>query len=254
MLNDCKIEFSGMGLFMTDEEWIHPKRTEITYEIIYVTCGYVYLEENGKNYMLKKGDLIILPPNVCHSGSKISTGRTSFYWAHFFADKFSLLPVRQNIYNDIEKTALFKELIHCQSTEKDTLRCEIILSYILSGLFEAEQSNTSRLSAEIRAWVHANANASLSVYIVGKHFGYNCEHLSRIVKKSFGCTLKSLIDAEIIQSANNYLLNSNYSVKEIAELLRFDNANSFISFYKYHQKTTPTKFRNLYPLVKINNK
>lgn len=251
-IDDCEIKFSGMGLFLSDEEWIHPERVEVTYEIIYVVSGNVYIKEEDCKYCLKKGDLLILKPGVCHGGFETSSGRTSFYWLHFHCDNFSYLPICGGVVKNFEKSYLFKEILHHWMARKNITRCEIILSYILSELFFGEESDIPKLAAEVFAWVHANASAGLSVRETGEHFGYNSEHLSRIIRAAYNCTLKALIDREIVSKANNYLLNSGYSVKEIAGFLGFDSANAFICFYKYHTKTTPTKYRNTYSLMKIN--
>lgn len=52
--NDFKLEYIYSGLFSTDKNWIHPAKTEITYEIIYVISGEVFIEEYGKKYHLQK--------------------------------------------------------------------------------------------------------------------------------------------------------------------------------------------------------
>ena len=73
-INDCEIKYKWSGLFMTDEVWTHPKICEDTYEIIYVTSGDVYIKEDGKEYHLTRGNLIILKPGE-HEGSQKSYGK-----------------------------------------------------------------------------------------------------------------------------------------------------------------------------------
>lgn len=251
IMNDCKINFSGAGLFLTDDIWLHPKRCETTYEIIYVVSGNVYICEENNHYHLKSGNLIILNPEKEHFGYKESTGRTSFHWLHFSASNFKNLPINKNFFCDFDKSYLFKEILH-HHISKNTLRCETALSYLLSELFFDETTQIPKLCSDIRAWVHTNANASLSVKDVATHFGYNSEHISRLIKKSFGCSLKQLIDRDIIYIANNLLLNSNFCIKEISATLNFSTLNSFIHFYKYHEKISPSAYRNSYSNTKIN--
>ena len=69
-LDSNKIIYDYMGLFTTDDNWIHPTSTESTYEIIYVTNGNVYIKEDDICYDLAKGDLIILKPGISHYGYK----------------------------------------------------------------------------------------------------------------------------------------------------------------------------------------
>ena len=49
-----------IGLFLTDDEWIHFQRNERTYEIICVIDGFIYLKEENREYQLEKDDIIIL--------------------------------------------------------------------------------------------------------------------------------------------------------------------------------------------------
>ena len=201
--DNCKIEISGMGLFLSDSEWIHPERTEATYEIIYVVSGEVFIKEAETEHCLTRGNLIILKPHVCHRGFKASHGRTSFYWLHFYCDNFGALPISDRVFESFENSRLFKEILHRWVSKTNLMHCEILLSYILSELFDADTESIPKLAAEIFAWVHANASAKLSAKDVGTHFGYNSEHISRIIKSAYNCTLKALIDREIISSSNN---------------------------------------------------
>lgn len=182
ILNNCKIEFSGGGLFLTDDIWIHPQRCETTYEIIYVIAGDVFISEENTNYHLKNGDLIILKPGKQHFGFKESSGHTSFHWLHFFCDNFSSLPIKQSVFRNFKRSYLFKEILHHYTT-KNLICCEASLTYLLSELFYTSSSNISKLCADVVAWVRINANASFKVKDVANRFDYNSEHLSRLIKK-----------------------------------------------------------------------
>ena len=44
--------FSYIGLFTSQEEWIHPSACESTYEIIYVTGGSLWQQNDGQYFFL----------------------------------------------------------------------------------------------------------------------------------------------------------------------------------------------------------
>ena len=77
-----RLEFQKIGLFCSEEDWIHPKASVPTYEIIYVVEGQVHIEEQGKRYSLQPGDLILLRPFFLHQGFQKSETPTKFYWLH----------------------------------------------------------------------------------------------------------------------------------------------------------------------------
>lgn len=55
-----------------------------TFDLIYVTSGQLYMEENKQNFTLNRGQFLILPPNRLHRGTKCCEAETNFYWLHFY--------------------------------------------------------------------------------------------------------------------------------------------------------------------------
>ena len=253
-IGDCEIKISGCGLFSTDRRWIHPAITEKTYEIICMLSGEAYISEDGKEYHLTKGSVIILKPGF-HKGYKYSYGRTEFYWLHFFCDDlYRDLPIKSNVFEKFGKAHLFKEIIHSVCAAERDIVSETKLAYLLGELCADGSAPKSKLAAEVYAWIGANSNARISVSDVGEHFGYNCEYLTKLIKNYYGISVKALINTHIIRDADNYLCNSDFSVKQIADVLGFDSPNAFVNYYKYHKGMSPSKFRNSAPLLHINSK
>lgn len=253
-INSNRLSFVKAGLFTTNQDWIHPKAIVDTYEIIYVVDGTVNIEENGEKYCIEKGGIIILKPNTVHQGYKKSFGLTSFYWIHFHIDDISYFVKNSYCHTFVTKSSQFRELLHHSHTHNnDVCITDIILARILAEFTLAESYQTSsKLAKEIFEWVRINADHRLTVSLVAKHFQYNEEHISRLIQKEYGRGLKALIDELILSHAKDLILNTNYPIKEISNILHFDNLNSFIKFYKYHEKTTPSKYRNSYYMTLMN--
>lgn len=55
-----------------------------TFDLIYVTSGQLFMEENKQPFTLKVGQFLILPPTRLHRGTKCCTQETTFYWLHFY--------------------------------------------------------------------------------------------------------------------------------------------------------------------------
>ena len=58
--------FYGGGNFTSKREWIHQERTINSNELIVVTKGEVFIEENGKRFTVKENEFLILYPNDVH--------------------------------------------------------------------------------------------------------------------------------------------------------------------------------------------
>ena len=240
------LTYYGGGLFLTESEWVHPCRCEETYEIIYMVRGTAFMEEGGVPFTLHKGDLKILRPGVFHSGVQKSVMPTSFYWHHFkiSGNESGFLP-ECFLFQRFSGGGIFPEILHLETlcgkkaAEPALLHLVFTLKYSVPG-----QDDNQRLANRVYEYVRIHAGASLTVEKTAAFFGYHPEYLSKIVKSKFGLGLKGIIDQFIINRANELLDNSAYSVKEIAGMLEFREPNRFIHFYKYHENTTPTKYRN----------
>ena len=236
----------GGGLFLTEAEWIHPPRCEETYEIIYMVRGTAFMEEDGEPFTLLKGDLKILRPEIPHSGIQKSTAPTSFYWHHFkiSGNETEILPERFQ-FQSFSGGSIFPEILHLENL-CGKQAAEPALLHLLYKLKFSEygQNGSGRLANRVYEYVRIHADASLTVEKTAAYFGYHPEYISKIVKQKFGVGLKSIIDKFIITRANELLDNSVFSVKEIAAMVGFRESNLFINFYKYHENTTPTKYRN----------
>jgi AraC-like DNA-binding protein len=67
--------------------------------------------------------------------------------------------------------------------------------------------------------------------------------LNEITKSSIGKTASEMINEHIILEAKRYLLATNSQVKEIADLLGYEDYSYFIRFFKKHMGHTPEAFR-----------
>ena len=245
------MEFNGIGLFTTSKDWIHPEKNEWTTELIYVTSGDIYMYEGEEKFELSKGDLLVLKPGILHGGYKVSCGKTSFYWLHIKGD------VPGEIYGIIKGfsgAGLFRELIdYANRPEKNEKALRIVTEHILlNAEIAKEYEGKNRLAKEIYEWVRINADSKLTVEKTAENFGYNSEHISRIVRGEYGVGLKRLIDKFLLDKAKDFLANTTYSIKEISGIMEFSDSSAFINFFKYHEKISPSEYRNSHVEIHMN--
>lgn len=251
------LEFAGMGLFEFEGEWTHPRSIEKTYEIIYVVKGEVNIREGETYISAKKNDLVVLSPHVEHEGYKKSTGNTSFYWVHVRADSLDLeMPFLSAQFSN---AYIFKELNHLNNMSRSECPQYILdsyVKYIAAQLIMISRLKTDnqKIIDEIYEWCRVNVDAKLTVNKVADHFGFNAEYISKVAKKHFGKGLKSIINMFLLSKAKDLLSNTNFYVTEIANMLGFETCADFANFFRYHEKMTPTNYRNLYSKTHMNIK
>lgn len=75
----------GISLFRKGDR--HERRAiHKTFDLIYVEKGTLYMEENGIQFDVKKGDFLILVPELIHAGYRYCAEDTVFSWMHFYTE------------------------------------------------------------------------------------------------------------------------------------------------------------------------
>ena len=256
VLTHPAVQFEYAGLFQSTREWIHPKRIGKNYEIIFVTQGEVDIAEEGVEYHLERGQLLILSPGKCHYGTRYSE-RVSFFWVHFRIEG-EVLPFARRYFSNFESVSLFKELLHVSNLpEVPSYLVNSILLHILSELCHLSGEHATHYDSRaerIYEWIRINASSALSVERVAEEFRYSPDHLSRICKRNFGVGAGELIDRFLMLRLKELLSNTDLYIKEIAKELSFSDDKALIGYFKYHEGCSPTEFRNRFSRLHMNSK
>ena len=248
-------EYGQIGEFHSDGMWIHPTRTLASNVLIFVLDGEVYLRENENQYALKKDDMIILESGKEHGGYKKSNA--AFYWMHFYTD--IPLPFKTHSGGEInEIKQKKKKLLQISNTlTYSRLAFDTMGSLIFQELLQlknADDNAKNSMINKISEYIRINIDKKLSVTQIAEHFGYNHDYISKFFKKNTGIGIKEYIMKEKIKLAKDLLLTTNLSSKEISAKLGFESENNFIKFFVYHEKISPSKFRNTYFNTHMNKK
>lgn len=256
MLINPFVKFHYAGLFTSEQSWIHPKRTEKTYEIIYAVSGSIYMCVGEDEMLIRPGQLILLEPNVTHYGSR-ETKHVSFYWLHFSVSA-NALPFEARFFESFNSSYLFRELLHYNNLpDRPEHAVSSLLIRILSELryiSENSERRQVRLADEIYEWIRINANAELCVTDVAAHFSLSPDHVSRILSSSYKKGCKAIIDMFVLKRAMELLCNTNMYIKEIAYELGFCSSDAFNAFFKYRAQMYPGTYRKKFIKTHMNSK
>lgn len=241
------------GQFVGKEGWIHPRRRLDSYEILYMVQGQAMIQEELTPFALEPGDVLVLSPDLLHFGFAPSDKKVSFYWMHFTVDKPELLGLIPSckVHSDNGMLSeLFKQLQRLRN-DKDYPAQAADLAALLAVTETAVLQRSAavrhkKILRDITEWVRINICSPITAAQVGENFGYNSDYLTALFKENFGVGLKEYINEQKMKRAEEYLLTTDAPIKEIAAMLGFHDANSFIKYFTYHQKISPAKFRNQY--------
>ena len=245
----------GAGKFISNGEWIHPDRIIDSYEIILVTKGEVYINENGTEYYLRPDEMLILQPNLRHFGYKTSTS-TEFFWLHWYGGpNMDSNMKHRKIENPYNISLYLRQLVDARVLQKSSESMDYLTRLILIELYSNSNLPAVNHAAEkIAAWIEANCHTSITEKQIASQFGYNSDYLNRLFKSSFSKTIKQYINEKRLEYIKGLMLRSDLSLKEIAHRSGFTEYKYFLKFFKYHEKVTPTEFYKQYAKMHINSR
>lgn len=286
-LNHC-----SSGKLINNDNFIHSKRTLDTFVILIGCEGTLYIAQDDKRYELTPNKFIILFPSRIHYGYKKSEGKLSYYWCHFqiSASEYKLLNFEQinnyifelrNNTNDNElsntyvlpeygsissaaRTSLiFRQLLDLALKESyskyltnyalSLLAMEISQDFIDNIFLEKEKSTRINQNIlEIIDCIKINYNSSLSIKKIAKTFNYNPDYLSLAIKRFTGLSLLKYINKTKLDASKQLLLNSSFSISEIAKQVGFNDDKHFMKLFKKSEDVTPTQYRNAYFRKNLN--
>jgi Response regulator containing CheY-like receiver domain and AraC-type DNA-binding domain len=250
-------------------------------ELFYVYSGSCTQVINGKEIVLKQGEMCILDTNVIHSIEKtyendiiINCLMRKDYFDTSLLSRLSTNDLISNfLVNAIYKSKdnnnfiifhsgqseklheLVKNLV-CEYFEpsicsKEIINCYIIL--IFSELLQIYQHQTSELKilgqtattsniSSILEYIEKNY-ATLSLITTAEHFNFHPNYLSALLKKTTGKSFKEVIHEQKLKKACTLLRNTNLAVDLISLEVGYNNCSFFYKKFKDTYGVTPFEYR-----------
>ncbi|MBR5506710.1 MAG: helix-turn-helix domain-containing protein [Clostridia bacterium] len=243
------------------------------FEISYVISGYGKFAVDGTEYKLSAGDVHLICPGKIHGiTTDCSEGFRFAYLGFSFSDSLDdaetekirefytgatshILKDNGNIY------PLMRMLIdEWYSDSKlnytviiSLLKCILVLTSRLFG--EKENSGyvpdyrddvLGRNIYSIVQYIDNNATEITGIDMIAQKFGYTSNYVSHLFKAKIGTSVQNYIIEKKMGIASNLLINTNCSITEIAERLKYSSLQSFCKMFKKWNGLTPTRYRENY--------
>lgn len=263
-----------------NHDWMHPVSRLEDFELIIVTRSTLYLQFGNIKYSISEGEYLLLHPQQNLQESEISNIRKgfqksqcSFFWLHFGCRNAAPRnALRQDLINDGRDTILIPVHGKLKSPQKallllvrlqDSIRnhysplyLDLLSTLVLCEISAQNEQRSTRMSGpdsgtqkflnEIKDYISFRIKDDIKVSDIASRFGYNEKYLSRLFRKDTGLSLKQYIIHQKIENANFLLMDSNLSVKEIADYLGFQSYHTFEQMYKKYTSMTPTGYREVF--------
>lgn len=248
-------------------DWIHLTRGREDYELMVVTDGTLYIADHQQEFVLQKGEYLLMPPTPYQHGTKSST--CSFYWLHFGYHReqqdhqvlstvddtpgYLSFPETGILSSPERITILMKQLQDSDRRYKDPTLNRYLCSAILSEVNAQSRHRTSKdkqlkeqLYSDILDYISWHAQENLRISEIAAYFGYNEKYLTTFFKKYAGITLKQHLLQTKMEFAKSSLSETTQPISQIAYSLGFSDAHNFSNAFHKITGLSPSEFRATY--------
>ena len=276
---DFQVGYSDNDIVIVDsiQKFAEIKAAHVSMNAIAICSqGKVQGTLNGQAIELHKNQVAIIPQNVIIADLMVSPDFD--LKAMFFTNRIlqSFLREKMNIWNDV----VYVHRMHVITMEDDELqfytnfyemlclcvkghanhpfRTDIIQSLLrgaILGLCGALKQRILNDDISIDAQTHNNHfqrfldllhSADVKHHTIKWYANRLCispKYLSAICKKQSGKTANEWITEQVVEDIRYYLKQTDYSIKQICDLLGFPNTSFFGKYVKEHFGMTPAQFR-----------
>lgn len=231
------------------------------YEIIFVLSGQILHAVNGVEHVHSEGDCILLPPDVSHEvkpTKKSTVLRHVMISPRFFQDTLHLIKENDLFIGcdihiiKLEKSELieFESVIRKFSTEssfskKRCIGAEIILKIANKQLSKEKSFNQflPPLVRKICELLNKDEFVKGGIKLLLSELKYSNSYVCHIFKRHMGITLSDYIKNVRLDHVAYYLKTTEYSLKEICDLVGIESLSYANKIFKEKYKTTPITYR-----------
>lgn len=246
------VQMLWFGEFISPEKgWKHLTRTLYEYELMIVTEGTLYIADEHEEYSVHEGEYLIMSPTRNQHGTNVC--RCRFYWLHF---QCSALPAVVSLPShgktpDPDTVRLFAEkLFSAEQTQPRGIRShylatEILLALTLNNSQTDEQSLSPKqtICKKIKSFIEWHRFSDIRISDIAKELGYHEKYLSSVFHEVEKIPLKRYLLQTRLKEAERLLIDSDYTIAEVAYYLNFQSPHNFSRFFREHTGITPTEYQ-----------
>ena len=220
--------------------------------MFYIKDGELLFEYEGRSFVAQGKDIVILD---CMQPQRYQAlTRTTFYWFHFdgSASRAYFEHFKENRGIHFQKARGMEEhfvLIHdlMRSGCPDEGIMSVHIHRIMALLFSSVGTGgtPSDIVARARVYMDAHYMEKLSAEQIAEASRVSPSHLFRLFRKETGLTPYAYLTNVRMEHAMKMLLNTSYTVEEIADYCAFCSSANFIRAFRQSTGVTPRKFRKL---------
>lgn len=230
------------------------------YILIYCIEGSGYIQLSKKKYNLTPNTYFIIPKNIPHHYATSDTDPWSIYWIHFTGEHADLFYERNFVDNEnqvrmipydeqrIELFSLIFTMLESNFNIRNMELSNIKLAQFLSSFVYHEEMYPSyyeidHIDRSIK-FMKENLVRCYSLKELASQLKYSVSHYSDQFKRKTGLSPMQYFNQLKIQKSCQYIYFTDMNIKEICNLVGFDDPYYFSRMFKKLMGLSPAKYRS----------
>ncbi len=222
------------------------------FEMHIITEGFQEYEVNGKGFVLKSGSFIIIYPSVSHTviASAPHTQKYSITFNKQIEESKTCFfgTITERIASNlayISNEALLKKEHSAQLIENNIFEI-LVWAFRLLGMEENIQKQDENVVTSLaKQYINDNIEMPPSVEEVAEYCYLSTKQLTRIFHRFEGISPGEYIIKSRISKIEKLLADYSFSLKQISEIMNFNNEYYFNAFFKKHSGMPPGEYRKM---------
>ena len=260
------LDESGFSMQLRQDNFTSSQTRGEYYEIIYILDGDVTYASKTDKTNLSIGDLMLISPDVQYSisGNSSSLLRTVTISRSVFEDYLALITHSEEPYFSfpLQKNSVHLSVSELMELEAIALRYSSVsdlarkrgigaemMAKILNRFFneiETSHPSDSPLMQRILDLLNTPAGIRGGLPYICKTLQYSESYVSHRFKFHSGVTFSQYIKDTRLKYIEYYLKTTNYSLKNIADLVGIESLSYLNRIFKEKYDVNPLKYRKLY--------
>lgn len=219
-------------------------------EIVYYLEGSGLTTINGDSYSFAPGDVAVIPPDTKHDELFQEDGCVLFCIVECENYDSSLITERvisakthstKMIYETMNRIILENLLDDKKYIELiETMLYELLLQ--IYRLCE-ESDSENEIADRVKKYLKMMYSHPINFLLLSERMGYSYDRLRHIFNENVGISMKQYLTNVRISHAQRLLLESDYSIEQIAKMCGYGNVSNFIVAFKKKIQITPMQYK-----------
>ncbi|OLS35552.1 helix-turn-helix domain-containing protein [Bacillus sp. MRMR6] len=144
---------------------------------------------------------------------------------------------KKSLFDHLYELKTFDEVKHWFKSD--------IIHPLMTKIEERTESQYKNLSDKMIHIIQQEFDQEITLESIATRLHYNPNYLSSIFRKETNISFSEYVALYRLNMAKKWLLETDLSVKEISEKLKYNNSQNFIRSFRKIEGTTPGKYREL---------